>query len=91
MDAGSIALLGWLAAASSADLVATLLDKRRARRGVHRIPERTLLLVALAGGSVGLVLGTWIARHKVRKFGFLSRLAAVVVVQAFAVGALVRS
>jgi uncharacterized membrane protein YsdA (DUF1294 family) len=46
------------------------LDKLKARRGAWRIPERTLLLAAAAGGS----LGAWIAmrtrRHKTKHAAF---------------------
>lgn len=33
------------------------LDKWKAKSGAWRIPERTLLLTALAGGSVGALAG----------------------------------
>lgn len=60
-------------------------DKRRARKGKWRIPERTLFLLAFLGGSVGALAGMYGFRHKTkhRKFTvgipiiFLLWLAAV--------------
>lgn len=41
------------------------LDKMKAKqRGARRIPEKTLLGLALAGGSVGAWLGMQFFRHK---------------------------
>ena len=42
-------------------------DKRRAITDSWRIPERTLLLIALAGGSLGAYLAMQLAHHKTRK------------------------
>lgn len=42
------------------------LDKWKAVRGLWRISERTLLLLALAGGSAGAFLAMRIFRHKTR-------------------------
>lgn len=41
-------------------------DKRRARQGRWRIPERVLLLGALCMGGVGAWLGMEVFRHKTK-------------------------
>ena len=43
------------------------IDKRRAKRGKWRVPEATLLLIAVIGGSVGALAGMYLFRHKTRK------------------------
>jgi uncharacterized membrane protein YsdA (DUF1294 family) len=75
------AVLAALALLSLAALGLCLLDKARARRGQRRVPERTLLLLALLGGSPGLVLGMLLARHKVRKARFLAPLLLILLGQ----------
>jgi len=47
------------------------LDKRRAGRGGWRIPERTIFLIALLGGSPGVLLGMELMHHKTRHRKFL--------------------
>lgn len=42
-------------------------DKQRAKKNRWRIPEKTLILLAAAGGSVGAWLGMQTFRHKTRK------------------------
>ncbi|MDD3402185.1 MAG: DUF1294 domain-containing protein [Hespellia sp.] len=41
-------------------------DKARARRGVWRISEATLLFLALIGGSIGALLGMYLFHHKTK-------------------------
>ena len=46
------------------------LDKLMAKKGLWRIRESTLLLIALLGGSVGALLGMEVFRHKTKHWQF---------------------
>ena len=46
------------------------IDKRRARTGDRRIPEKTLQFLALVGGWPGALLGQQVFRHKTQKLSF---------------------
>ena len=46
-------------------------DKRRAKRGKWRIPERVLIGFSLLGGGVGGWLGMKLFRHKTRHWYFV--------------------
>ena len=56
------------------------LDKGRAKSGKWRIPERTLLLLALIGGSLGALAGMIMFRHKTRKAKFFISVPVMFVV-----------
>ena len=43
------------------------IDKRRAKRGLWRIPESALILSAVIGGGIGALAGMLLFRHKTRK------------------------
>ncbi|MEQ1492133.1 MAG: DUF1294 domain-containing protein [Terricaulis sp.] len=45
-------------------------DKRLATTHQRRIPERTLLMLALCGGALGALLGQQLFRHKTQKQPF---------------------
>lgn len=81
-------LILWVAALSAADFALAAFDKSRARRGGRRVPEATLLGLALAGGSPGLALGMIVLRHKTRKPSFLLAFGAIAALQAAALYAL---
>lgn len=63
-------LVWYLAVINFTTWAAYGLDKGRAKSGKWRIPERTLLLLALAGGSLGALAGMIMFRHKTRKLKF---------------------
>lgn len=59
----------WLVLINLAAFFVFGLDKWKARRrernaAVRRVPERTLFLLAIVGGSVGALLGMRVWRHK---------------------------
>ena len=47
------------------------IDKFKARRGSSRISEQRLLLLSLAGGAAGALLGMLLFRHKTRHMKFI--------------------
>ena len=60
-------------------------DKAMAKNGSQRIPESTLLTLAIIGGSIGTAIAQKTIRHKTRKEPFRSRLARILLLQVLAV------
>ena len=65
------------------------IDKRKARRGAWRIPEKTLLITAAIGGSLGALLGMQVFRHKTQHAQFKYGIPAIIVMQVLIIAALV--
>ena len=61
----------YLAAVNLAAFAVFGVDKRRARRGLRRVPEKTLFLLALLGGAWGGWLGMRLFRHKTKHRSFV--------------------
>ncbi|UTR05253.1 DUF1294 domain-containing protein [Alkalihalobacillus sp. LMS6] len=57
------------------------MDKHNARNRKSRVPEKSLFLLALIGGSVGLLAGMYVFRHKTRKSGFKYGIPAIILIQ----------
>ena len=57
-------VLIYLLIINAAGFLLMLVDKYKARKNLWRIPERTLITVAVLGGSIGSLLGMHIVRHK---------------------------
>ena len=64
-------------------LVLMLVDKIKAKNNLWRIPERTLMLSAALGGSVGALIGMYLFRHKTRHPKFTIGIPAILVAQIF--------
>ncbi len=47
------------------------LDKRKARKGAWRIPEKTLFIITALGGGIGTIAGMYTFRHKTQKLNFV--------------------
>lgn len=55
------------------------IDKQKAIKDKRRIPEKTLLLTALLGGSVGAFAGMQVFHHKTKHWQFLIGVPACIV------------
>ena len=56
-------------------------DKWNAKHELRRIPEKTLLGIAMLGGSVGAYVGMKLFRHKTRKPKFYIGIPIIFAVQ----------
>ena len=74
-------LLLYLFLINAAGLLLMLEDKRRARKNLWRIPERTLLGIAVLGGSIGCLLGMYTIRHKTLHLKFSAGIPLILVIQ----------
>ncbi|NLF80190.1 MAG: DUF1294 domain-containing protein [Clostridia bacterium] len=74
-------LAGYLLAINIAALILFAVDKTRARQHGRRIPERTLLLMAVLGGSAGALAGSRLYRHKTKKPKFRIGLPLLLLLQ----------
>lgn len=62
-------------------------DKRQAKYGLWRVPEKTLHALAFMGGTLGAYIGSRVFRHKTIKGTFRQTFWAVVMIQAILLGA----
>lgn len=78
---GLLAVAVYLAVVNVVTFAGFCIDKRRAVRGAYRIPERTLLVLSLAGGALGGLAAMRLVRHKTRKWYFAWGLPLFLLVQ----------
>ena len=57
-------------------------DKWKAKRDKWRIPEDTLIWLAIVGGSIGALLGMYLFRHKTKHRKFQIGIPVILLVQA---------
>ena len=89
MREGIIWLIGgYLLLMNGAGFCLMGLDKSRARKGTWRIRERTLFLVAAAGGSIGSLCGMRAFHHKTKHKSFIIGMPAILLAQCAAAGVL---
>jgi len=75
-------ILVFIVIVNAAAFVLFMLDKHLAQERMRRVPESTLLLVALVGGSAGAIAGQQYWRHKTQKEPFRTMLFCIPIVQA---------
>ncbi|MBR3882930.1 MAG: DUF1294 domain-containing protein [Clostridia bacterium] len=55
------------------------IDKYKAQKDLWRIPEGTLITIALIGGSIGAIIGMKCFRHKTKKLKFSVGLPTILI------------
>lgn len=58
------------------------LDKKKAMYGRWRIPEKSLIIIALLGGSIGCMVGMKLFRHKTQKIKFVLGYPTILIAEA---------
>ena len=78
-------LWSYLAGATCAAFYLCGMDKKHALRGSLRVPEVVLFFFAFIGGSVGLLIGMKLLRHKTKKGSFQIIVVLICIVQLAAI------
>ena len=55
------------------------IDKKKAKKRSFRIPEASLFIIAVIGGSLGTIAGMYFFRHKPRHWYFVYGMPAILV------------
>ncbi|MCW1928485.1 DUF1294 domain-containing protein [Bhargavaea beijingensis] len=63
-------LIGWILILSAYGFIMMGYDKRQAKNGGWRVPERTLWMIAILGGGPGAYAGMQTFRHKTKHTAF---------------------
>lgn len=71
----------YLTAVNLTGFIVMGIDKMRAKKRVWRIPESTLFVIALIGGSLGTTIGMHLFHHKTRHWYFVFGMPAILVIQ----------
>lgn len=84
LTAGKVVLLGLIGLNLFTFLLYGL-DKYKSRHRMWRVPESTLLLFALAGGSLGAWMGMHLCHHKTLHWKFRIGVPLIIVLQVAAI------
>ncbi len=74
-------LLEYLIAVNLIGFALMGIDKYKAKKRAFRIPEATLFIVAIIGGSIGSIIGMYAFRHKTRHRHFVYGMPAILILQ----------
>ena len=74
-------LLSYFAAVNLIGFALMGIDKYKAKKRAFRIPEATLFIIAIIGGSIGSIIGMYAFRHKTRHWYFVYGMVAILVLQ----------
>ena len=74
-------LLEYLIAVNLIGFALMGIDNYKAKKRAFRIPEATLFIVAIIGGSIGSIIGMYAFRHKTRHWYFVYGMPAILILQ----------
>ena len=69
----------YIAIMSIVGILFMLIDKHKAIKDKWRIPEKTLFLISLIGGSIGSLAGMYLFRHKTKHWYFVVFMPAILI------------
>jgi uncharacterized membrane protein YsdA (DUF1294 family) len=78
----NLILLSYLLLANLAGFALMGIDKGKAKSGAWSIPERTLFIASIIGGSIGTWAGMYVFHHKTKHWYFVIGMPAILAVQA---------
>ena len=81
MDKKFYMFLIYFTAISIVAVFSTIIDKNHARRKLRRIPENTLINIALLGGAMPMYIAMKIIRHKTLHKKFMLGLPVIILFQ----------
>jgi len=74
-------LVIWLLLINAAGFLLMGTDKRKARKGEWRIPEKVFFIVSAVGGSLGSLCGMYVFHHKTQHWYFVVGIPVILAVQ----------
>lgn len=77
-------LPGWLILISLISVIVTVADKVKAKSGSQRVPEATLMLLSVLGGSLAMLITMLIIRHKTKHPKFMVGIPVIILLQVVA-------
>ena len=80
-------VLIYLALISLISIITTAWDKHCAKRDMWRVPEKTLIIMSILGGSVAMYVTMKTIRHKTKHPKFMVGIPVIIFLQAAAVAA----
>lgn len=84
-------LLGYFVAINLIGFFLMGIDKYKAKKRSFRIPEATLFVVAIIGGSIGSIIGMYAFRHKTRHWYFIYGMPFILLLQIILLIALINA
>ena len=74
-------LIGYFLTINLIAIIVMGFDKNKAKRHEWRISEKTLFLLALCMGSIGIWSGMYLFKHKTKHYKFVFGIPAIILLQ----------